>query len=373
MGATDMALRHAFADTNGDADRMVGRDAGTAHAAGLIAEVGRMSAEFPVDLANHLPMVLEAMARMGASPARMDAYAAWYTAANAVPEQPPAVSALSDADWRGALGRRERERDLRDYFADRVAAHGVADTLAMAMPVLDEGVAASATHGLMRLAYALLRRDDREVVSHHGDREVAAALGYWATTWLPMAETPADTHDLADPVALLLEMRRDPAFDDLRGGDVLLWRWAETMRARPAYQALLGRLDPVHDPLPAMRSASLALYAGTMSFEALHALTGCHWLRIVGSHVPEPNVLAIRFWEVVAAFYAKIGRPPLPDEATLDALRALQVPSDDAIRAAAVASDDEHDLSLVFSALEEHAFTGEPLYRVAAARRVGLI
>ena len=369
MGATDMALRHAFAD----ADDTTALDAGTAHAAGLIAKVGRMSAEFPGDLANHLPMVLEAMALMGASPARMDAYAAHYAAANAVPAQPPSVAVLTDADWQDALGDRARERDFRDYFADRVAAHGVADTLAMAMPVLAEGVAASATHGLMRLAYALLRRDDREVVSHHGDREVAAALGYWAATWLPMAETPADTHDLADPVALLVEMRGDPAFDALPGGDMLLWRWAETMRARPGYQGLLGRLDPTRDPLPAMRSASLALYAGTMSFEALHALTGCHWLRIVAPHVPEPNVLAIRFWEVVAAFYAKIGRPPLPDAGALDALRALDAPSDDAIRAAAVASDDEHDLSLAFSALEEHAFTGDPLYRVVAARRVGLI
>ena len=97
-----------------------------------------------------------------------------------------------------------------------------------------------------------------------------------------------------------------------------------------------------------MRSASLALYAGTMSFEALHALTGCHWLRLAAPRVPEPNVLAVRFWEVVAAFYAKIGRPALPDEDALEAWRALACPSDDAIRAAAVASDDEHDLSLVF-------------------------
>ncbi len=31
------------------------------------------------------------------------------------------------------------------------------------MPVLAPGVAASATHGLMRLAYAVLRADDREL------------------------------------------------------------------------------------------------------------------------------------------------------------------------------------------------------------------
>ena len=47
----------------------------------------------------------------------------------------------------------------------------------------------------------------------------------------------------------------------------------------------------------------------------------------------------------------------------LDGWRACPVPPDSAIAARAVASDDEHDPSLVFSALEEYARTGDPLYR----------
>ena len=34
----------------------------------IIAEIGQRSGEFPVFLANHLPMVLEAMGRLGAAP-----------------------------------------------------------------------------------------------------------------------------------------------------------------------------------------------------------------------------------------------------------------------------------------------------------------
>ena len=49
------------------------------------------------------------------------------------------------------------------------------------------------------------------------------------------------------------------------------------------------------------------------------------------------------------------------------------MPSDAAIAAAAVASDDEHDHSLVFSAFEEFRVFGDPLYKVVAARRVGLL
>ena len=39
----------------------------------------------------------------------------------------------------------------------------------------------------------------------------------------------------------------------------------------------------------------------------------------------------------------------------------------------AVTRDDEHDLSLTFSAGEEFRFYGDPLYRYAASKRLGLV
>ncbi len=70
------------------------------------------------------------------------------------------------------------------------------------------------------------------------------------------------------------------------------------------------------------------------------------------------------------------GRNAIPDPAQPTALekwRALPVPSWEEIEAAAAASYDEHDISLVFSASQEMKVYGDPLYQVAAARRVGLI
>lgn len=43
------------------------------------------------------------------------------------------------------------------------------------------------------------------------------------------------------------------------------------------------------------------------------------------------------------------------------------------IGAAACISNDEHDISLVYSARCEQAIWGDPLYRVVAARRMGLL
>ncbi|MGZ2506276.1 hypothetical protein ACVINI_006822 [Rhizobium beringeri] len=330
----------------------------------LIADVGQRSGEFPDYLANHLPMVLEAMGRLGAAPERLEAYARHYTLAHAVPFPPPAVSSLTDATWRSALGQRDRETDLRDYFADVVSRIGGNEAIRLHLPTLFPGVAASATHGLMRLAYAVLRRDETEI---------GIALGYWAATYLAFPPPLAGSLTVDDPAELILSMQSEPSFRNIAVSSTLLWRWIEAVGHIPAFQQRLGRLAPTDDLLIRMRQASLALYAGTMSFEALHALTGSHWLRLVSPHLDKPQILAVHFWEVVLSLYTKIGMPDLPSAEMLDAWRKLQVPPDEAIAAAAVASDDEHDHSLVFSALEEYRHTGDPLYRVVAARRVGLI
>ncbi|MDR3473119.1 MAG: questin oxidase family protein [Devosia sp.] len=334
-------------------------------AAPIIAEYGQRSGEFPDFLANHLPMVLEAMARLGASSTRLAEYARTYTLEHRVPFPPPGVGPIRAGNWQQHLGNRSREADYRAFFAGEVALLGADAAIRHYMPVLANGVAASATHGLMRLGYASLRADDVEV---------GIALGYWAATYLALP-LPADNgrSGRREPLELVVAMRPIEAFRHVEPNSHLLWRWIEAMGSLPEFQALLGQVRADPGLLEDMRRASLALYAATMSFEALHALTGCHWLRLVSPHVDEPAMLAARFWEVVMALYAKIGMPELPSAEQLDVWRHSPVPPDAEIAAAAVASDDEHDHSLVFSALEEFKVYGDPLYRVVAARRVGLI
>jgi hypothetical protein len=330
--------------------------------ASLIAEVGQRSGEYPDYLANHLPMVLEAMARLGATPQRLVEYAEYYQDKHKVPYPPGTGEAIERSSWRSAFGDRLREADYRAFFAGEVARLGSHEAIHTYVPVLAGGVAASATHGLMRLAYGVLRNDDTEI---------GIALGYWAATYLPLPVP--DTIGSEEPIDLLLSMRATPRFLAVEPETDLLWHWIRATGRLPEFKALLGRLRTDPTLLDAMRQAALALYAGTMTFEGVHALTGCHWLRLVSPHLDEPGKLAARFWEVVMALYSKISMPKLPDAAQLDEWRAIRPPSDKEIAAAAVASDDEHDHSLVFSALEEFKATGDLLYRVVAARRVGLL
>ncbi len=323
-----------------------------------------LSAEFPRHMANHLPMVLHALRALGAGEQRLSAFAERYIAKHSIPTLPvEAGPPLNEDTWRGARGDRGREAALRSFFRDRVRQQGIEHAIGAAMPDLQDGVAASATHPLMRLAYGVLRGDAAEV----GD-----ALGYWAATYLAMPERPmADGHRSLG--GAMQALRDDPEIGALKPADGLLWHWIADMFGRPAFRRLAVALDIDSVTLPSVRDHAAALYAGTMSFEALHAVTGAHWLRITEPHVPDPRALVVRYAEVMLALMPKMGMPDIPEPAQMACWRQTTVPSWAAIAAAAVASDDEHDHSLVFSAREEWRYTGDPIYRYLAACRMGML
>ena len=330
----------------------------------LLREGRRYSGEFPAFLANHLPMVIVAMHRLGGSDERLKEFFATYREMNHLPPPPPNVAPIARGSWDSALGDRTRERDYRDFFEAEVARTGARAAIAAYLPRLAPGLAASATHGLMRLAYGVMRDDAQEI---------ATALGYWSATYLELGLARGAPPVTDDPVDVLVRMRPIGAFRHVETELDLLWHFMRAMSAKPEFGPLVDWLSVGPNTARRMREASLALYAGTMDFCALHALTGCHWLRLLQPVAPDPAVMLRYFWQAIAALYPKLGFPDLPSAETLEAWRRQPCPDWPEIAAAAVRSDDEHDLSLVFSAREEHRKHGDRLYQVVAARRIQLI
>src|SRR5580658_5381693 len=82
------------------------------------------SVEFPFFLANHLPMVLVALNRMGATDERLEAYADVYHRQNGLVPVPERIGEIDRGTWRDFLGRREREGDYRAFFAGETARLG---------------------------------------------------------------------------------------------------------------------------------------------------------------------------------------------------------------------------------------------------------
>jgi hypothetical protein len=143
----------------------------------------------------------------------------------------------------------------------------------------------------------------------------------------------------------------------------------------PDFAPVVDWLEIGPGTMAAMAETGLVLFAATQHFAALHVVTGLHWIRLLAPHCDAAvlHLMLRSFWQGVAALSGELGFPTLPDPETVERWRRLPAPDWPEIRAAAAASFDEHDISLAFSAGEEMATYGDSLYRVAAARRLGLI
>jgi hypothetical protein len=309
-------------------------------------------------------MILTAMERLGASPDRLIAFAQTYRTANGLCALPPTRAPLTAENWTAALGQRAREADLRGLFSQEVARHGGGPTIAAHLPRLAPGIAGSAFHPLMRLAYAVMAKDDEDI---------GIALGYWAATYLPLDAGSGSPGVTTDPAEVLRRAALLPGLAEARPESDLVWHNMRAVARIPSFAGVADWLIIRDDTLDRMAAAALALFAGTMSFEALHAVTGCHWLRLLQPVAKDMSPLLRHFWVGIAALMPKMGFPEIPGAGQLDAWRSEPSPPWPEIKAAAIASDDEHDHSLSFSAFEEWARTGDDLYRVVAAKRLGLI
>lgn len=327
----------------------------------LLGESRAYSVEFGHLLANHLPMVLVILARLGASDRRLEGYFETYRDVNQLRRPSPPVGAITRADWTAHLGDRTRETDYRTFFAFELRRLGVADVERAYLPTLLPGVCASALHALMRLAYAHL--------SGSAD-EVAVALAYWATTFLPLAPSTGAAPLTDEPAEVLAMLKSRRELLDVRPECDLLWHAMRDVGRHPSFAPVVDWLAIDGTTLARCAGASLALFAVTGDFCALHALTGTHWLRLLPTNGP---VLLRYFWQGIAAVYPKMGMPPVASADEVAALRITPCPPWPEITDAAIASDDEHDISLTFSAMQEEAAYGDPAYRRVAARQVGLL
>ncbi len=331
-----------------------------------LQEARNYSVEFGTQLSNHAAMVLQAQARLGGTEAHAQRFLGAYIAANGLGPVAPSPGPVTRTNWDALLGSRAHEAAHRAFLRDELGRIGPDGLLREYLPRLLPGIAASALHGLMRLAYALEARDEAEV---------AESLAYWAACHLPLGTGMGAAPVTTSPTEVLVRVGRETSLATVQPDNDLLWHFMRDTAAMPAFAPVHDWLEVRPDTLDRIAHDSLLLFAATMEFCALHALTGAHWLRLVLPVLqPADQARAVRhFWQAIAAVYHKMGCPlPLCEQDAAEQ-RRLAVPGWDAIARAACASNDEHDISLVWSAREEQAHRGDALYQVVAARRVGLL
>lgn len=314
-----------------------------------LTQAARFDCEYGRGLANHLPMALASLARLGADEARLAGFEAGYV--GRLQGAPAARPWPVGSAWRAPLGRRAAWPAYRWLFAEWIEHEGASDVLAQVLPWLWPGVAAAGFHGLIRTASAVR-------CGHAG--EVAEGLAYWSCRYLPLGELP-DAPSLSrggrtDPVMLLRQLRAGRS--DAR---LIAQRMREVARDG-AVNALAARLIVTEDTPRLLARAAAQALAGSGDFTALHLLTATHAMRVLSRFVDEPLAGWRHYWQAFAhaVVAARLQRQP-----------PAALCSWDALEHAARASDDEHLIKLVDSCREEERAWAEPgqvLWRAAASQ-----
>jgi Questin oxidase-like len=150
--------------------------------------------EFDGWLSNHGPMAAEAMVRWG----HADRVHRWLDGYMRRLEDFPRGSGPIGAGWQDALGDPRRIADWTTYFGREVTGQPWRQALGTWWPRLLPGVAAAATHGVIRVGHAVRAlMQDGEDADHLA--ELAHGLAYWAARWQPVPGAPAAAPQLVTP------------------------------------------------------------------------------------------------------------------------------------------------------------------------------
>jgi hypothetical protein len=326
--------------------------------------------EYRGGLSNHGPMAAEALVRLG----RADAVEHWLDGyLKRLDPAPRPGDRITDATWRDALGKSNRVADWEVYLRAQLAEEPWQDVLARWWPRLLPGVAAAATHGIIRTSHAARSLDAADEAKQTERRgELARALAYWAASYmeLPGAARPSGT---LDPARAIREL---PVLDEPVAGGLITGRLKDGIPRLPGLGQAVAALRP-----PADASRDLSVLAGEFArvFLAYGRRQPITFLHAVTAPVAAYSALPLlppqlarstydALWQVGAALYAVHA-----GEVTPEPLPTAAAPATEDLADRAVRTGDEHAIKLTEACLRLHAETPDPAYLHAAARASDLL
>ena len=312
-------------------------------------------------LSNHGPMAAEALARHG----REAEIPGWLDGYSRRLEEAPKPSTKID-DWRTALGDPSRLGDWLGWFEEELRDRAWTSVLRTWWPRLIPGIAAGATHGVIRVGHAVrVLRDEGETPARVA--ELAQGLGYWAARWQPVpgATNPGGLLGADAAIAAVPLIPRQAGgigsrleqLEEVEG-------WAHAQRAIAAPSGWEAFLRDVVNA--AVRR--YATHAHGNPVMLVHAATAPNAVLRVLPSLPSEQwaASAAAAWSASAAIHAvyspATGVPPL----------TLTTTADDAFDRA-TQHGDEHVIKLADTALDTYSWTGDDLALAAIARATALV
>jgi hypothetical protein len=340
--------------------------------------------EFEGWLSNHGPMAAEAMARHG----HAENVGPWLDSYVRRLEQFPRGSGPIGADWADALGDPRRIADWTAFFSQETAGQPWRQVLATWWPRLLPGVAAAATHGIIRVGHAVraLLADGEDPVHV---TELAHGLAYWAARWQPVPGTE-DRRPPAPPAASsgrpapgltpAAALAAVPRLADQSGGYrdriprlAALSGWPGALAASPAE----GSPEEARDWLAGLADAAVVRYlecAHGNPVMLVHTATAPTAILRTLPVLPRelwPSSAAAA-WDAAAALTA-IYAPPVSVPPPAPASASAGTGDADEAFARAVEHGDEHVIKFADTAADVHLRTGDPAALAAVVHAVALV
>jgi hypothetical protein len=305
-------------------------------------------------------------------------------------EEFPRGSGPIGAGWRDALGDPRRIADWTAYFRREVTEQPWRQALETWWPRLLPGVAAAATHGVIRVGHAVRAlTDDGQDADHL--TELAHGLAYWAARWQPVPGAPAtELPPVAAPVlagqaagagpAAAEALAAVPRIADQSGGiRDRLGRLAElpgwpVALAAPQFQTSAGALRSWLAGLVDAAATQYLAYGHGEGVMLVHSATApnaiLRTLPVLDRRLWPPSVAAA--WAAAAALTA-IYAPATPaGPAGLPGPPAGPQAAEETF-ARAVEHGDEHVIKFADTAADVYGRTGNTSALAAAVRAAQLI
>ncbi|HEX5993952.1 MAG TPA: questin oxidase family protein [Jiangellales bacterium] len=304
-------------------------------------------------LSNHAPMAAEALVHRGHERTVLrwlDSYA------DRLDERPRGIRPIPKDEWRDPLGDPVRTGDWLNYFDRELAGEHWQEVLVRWWPRLLPGIAAGATHGVIRVGHAvraLLEGETEPRVT-----ELGQGLAYWAARWQPLAPPGVGPYPAADARSALDAVPRVP---DQRSG--IRARLAQ-LADLPAWPAAAGSVpgsnrDDVPTRLAGIVDAAVTRH-GTHGYASpvmlVHAATApnavLRTLPALPSTLWTPSLAAA--WAATAAVTAAY----TPAEARTAPSARVGLNVDEVMRHA-VDTSDAHAIKFVDTAIDTYDRTGD--------------
>lgn len=310
----------------------------------LVTATHQFDPNYQGNLTNHLPMALVALDLSGASEARIQRFYDHYVKildpkkASRTAKQPQ-------------MSNRDHFNDWQAFFLHEIHSHGIETCLKTQLPVLVEGIAAAAFHGLIRLSYAIdLGSPD----------EISHALAYLASEYQYLGDLQTtNSYSLDEQIVEGHNLFYQHSFEP----GIIVDRVQEVIESE-RYVSISAIPDTL--PLEKVCDVILKQFIRTNDFTYLHGVTGLQAFINILPYLQDQTVGLQRFWQAyVAAYCASSPYAKATDCAITHPSKNWQQRLQRASQ-----SNDDHTIKLVFSCYRIDQSHPTPLSIQAAEMRL---